>query len=647
MAAQQQNPDELLKRPLYVFDLPDELLATLASKTTRGNALVQPNHDHFQRTSEQRESGTTTSTSCSLCQVSFHNVDEQRDHVRSDHHRYNLKARLRGNQPLNEADFNRAIGELDESISGSESESSDEEDDGRKTQDDTLATLLKRQAKLSSSDSNRIEAKNQGVGRQPLLWFTSSVLSPTTYLGIYRALFTDAEQDEPGYLVDSLRKKQVKSLLTRPNQASQKEVSDRVPILSAPQIFLCMIGGGHFAAMIVSLVSEIKAGGIEERQPVIIAHKTFHRYTTRRKQGGSQSANDAAKGAAHSAGASLRRYNEAALEKEIRVLLKDWKSMIDASEFLFVRATGSTNRRILFGPYDGQVLKQSDPRVRGFPFSTRRATQAELLRAFIELTRVKISNIDEASLAKEQEKHSELVSKSPKPSTQKQKPKVSKEEEEAILHTSQIQALIRRSKVPALLSYLKNNAITPSFKFHFSAPQSIHRCPTPLHLAANSNAPAIVIALLTKAAADPTIPNGEERPPFDLAGDRPTRDAFRIARHELGEASWNWELAHVPSAISREEVESQAERDKKAAEQAEAQRRMDALERLRQQDANSTGQQSRPVGRTLTSVEKSAAEKREEETRGMTPEMRMKLERERRARAAEERIRRMQTGRSS
>ena len=43
-------------------------------------------------------------------------------------------------------------------------------------------------------------------------------------------------------------------------------------------------------------------------------------------------------------------------------------------------------------------------------------------------------------------------------------------------------------------------------------------------------------------------------------------------------------------------------------------------------------------------VGKTAQDRREEEARGMTPEMRMRLERERRARAAEERIRRMAGG---
>lgn len=43
----------------------------------------------------------------------------------------------------------------------------------------------------------------------------------------------------------------------------------------------------------------------------VIVHKTFHSYTVRAKQGGSQSTQDRSKGGCKSAGASLRRYNEA------------------------------------------------------------------------------------------------------------------------------------------------------------------------------------------------------------------------------------------------------------------------------------------------------------------------------------------------
>ncbi|KAE8132386.1 hypothetical protein BDV38DRAFT_211449 [Aspergillus pseudotamarii] len=638
MATEASIAEELLKRPLYVYDLPQQLLATLSAKNeddainTSENAVNTPEKPE----DTVQEYAVATSTSCALCNVSFLNVQEQRGHVRSDHHRYNLKAQLRGNPTLDEVQFNKAVGELDESISGSESSSEEDEDAGTQ-----LTALLKRQAKISQTGEEEDAPSKKRTGKHPLFWLSSSLLPSNTSLGVYRALFSDAEQEEPRYLVDSLRKKQLAPINAPRNNGQNQGPSTS----SSPHVFLCMIGGGHFAAMIVSLAPEIhrKQGGVDERQARVIAHKTFHRYTTRRKQGGSQSASDAARGAAHSAGSSLRRYNEAALEKEIRELLSEWRNMIDNSQLLFVRATGSTNRRILFSQYDGQVLRQNDPRLRGFPFSTRRATQGELMRCFKELTRVKVSQIDEAALAAAEAKPREEKSKPSTPRPQQQKPKVSKEDEAAMLHTTQIQALIRRSKIPALMSYLSKNSIPPSFTFQPSDSQQNFRCPTALHLASNLNSPAMVSALLTKAEADPTTINGEERTPFELAGDRATRDAFRVARHELGESKWNWEAAKVPSAISKADVDSRAEREQKAAEEEEKNRRKAELHRLKMEDAAKEALQAkRSGGRALGSVEKTASEKREEEMRGMTPEMRMRLERERRARAAEERIKRMQ-----
>jgi hypothetical protein len=109
-------------------------------------------------------------------------------------------------------------------------------------------------------------------------------------------------------------------------------------------------------------------------------------------------ANDSAKGNAHSAGSSIRRCNEAALESDVRNALNEWKSMIDSAELLFIRATGTMNRRTLFGPYNGQVLHRNNKRIRGFPFNMRRATQGKLMRSFTELTKLKVSTLMEAAL---------------------------------------------------------------------------------------------------------------------------------------------------------------------------------------------------------------------------------------------------------
>lgn len=538
-----QEGEQLLQRPLYVFDLPEEILKTLTLKDQGGRPIeeTQSNTPTSSNKStgkpEPDDGGPTKATSCNLCSLTFPTVQEQRSHVQSDLHRYNLKQKVRGLKPVGEAEFEKLIGQLDESISGSESSESDEDEDenedGVKSKDSTLSALLKKQAKISNPgfDDFTTTKRKRGSGKPPLFWFITPSLPENMSLGIYRAIFSDVEQGEESHIVDTVRRKQLSPTpATKPKGATSEGGVPLPDAISSPHYFLCMIGGGHFAAMVVSLAPKIgkKHTGVDERQATVIAHKTFHRYTTRRKQGGSQSANDASKGAAHSAGSSLRRYNEAALTNEVRELLKEWKGMVDTAELLFIRATGSTNRRTLFGPYEGQVLRNNDPRNRSFPFSTRRATQAELIRSFTELTRVKTSTVDEAALAALNTSSTASTPSTPStpPAKPTKPPKPSKEDEAAALHTTQLTSLIRRSKIPALLSYLGTNNLPPSFHF---APPNYHT-PTPLHLAASLNAAPVVLALLTKARANPTILSDDARTPFSLAGDRATRDAFRAAR---------------------------------------------------------------------------------------------------------------------
>lgn len=551
--------------------------------------------------------------------------------------------------------------DLDESLSGSDSDES--EDDGESSsKDTTLTALLKKQANISGKIEDEEDPftrkRKRGSGKAPIYWFTTPTLPTNTSLGIYRAIFTNEEQSKGSDIVDIVKSKQ---LAPKPAPKPVKESKDGgVPLpisYSGPHIFLCMIGGGHFAAMVVSLApKQTKSGasGPLVREATVLAHKTFHRYTTRRKQGGSQSANDSAKGAAHSAGADLRRYNEQALVEDVRGLLQDWKGLIDTSELLFVRATGNTNRRTLFGPYENQPLKQNDPRIRTFPFSTRRATQSELMRSYVELTRVKVREVDEAAIAaaaaaaEEARQISQAkASKQPAPIA----PKRSEEEETALLHTTQLQALIKRSKIPALLSYLKANELSPNFKFYPEDSQQNHHAPTILHLASSQNSPVLVSALLLKASADPTILNGDNKPAFDLAGDRATRDAFRVARSDLGESRWNWDTAHIPSPITKSEAEDRDKREKKEAEVEEETRRKAEEKRLKEEGPK-VGDEPVPLGKAagkgrllaLGAVKMSAEERRAEEGRGLSVEMRAKLERERRARAAEERMKKMQGG---
>lgn len=571
--------------------------------------------------------------------------------MKSDWHSFNLKQKRGGRDAVSEIGFEKLVEDLDQSLSGSESSESDSNEEHKES---TLVALLKRQARITQIDTDlweKISKKKRGPGKPPLIWLSSSLLPPNTYLGVYRALFTDSELQGEADIPAILRRKQLPPV--PPLKPTSEDSSSGLPLPttpSGPQIFLCMIGGGHFAAMLVSLAPKMskKAGGVEERQAVVIAHKTFHRYTTRRKQGGSQSANDSSKGAAHSAGASIRRYNEAALEIEIRGLLAQWSELILKSQLLFFRATGSSNRRTLFGPYDGQVLRHNDPRNRSFPFSTRRATQAELMRAFMELTRMKVSHVDEAALlladAAEAERH--IPSAKTNPTPKKPVPsRLSKEDEDASLHTSQLQALIRRSKVPAILAYLSTNSLSPDLLFFPRKTKANNHAPTPLHLAASISSPAAVLGLLLKSGANPSSLNGEGNPPFDLAGDRSTRDAFRVARSELGEERWDWNSAHCPPPLSKADADMREERGRLEAGKEEETRRKAETERLKRESMGDDGKgKGKEKKRSLGLTEKTGAERRELESRGLTPEMKLRLEREKRARAAEERMRRMAGG---
>ncbi|KAF7930520.1 uncharacterized protein EAE98_004920 [Botrytis deweyae] len=667
----EQRKEDITRRPLYVYDLPQDILSTLARKDDSNDAsddTYQADTNPPTVTNErviQTKPGDVGSKSCSLCSVTFYTVEDQKSHVRSDFHNYNLKQKIRGAKAVTEIEFEKLVGDLDESLSGSDSSDTeeDEEDGGRK--ESTLSSLLKKQAVIASTsnefdDNPGLRKRTRGSGKAPMIWFTTPTMPKNTYLGIYRAIFTNEELEKETPMHEIVQRKQ----LSPKPQIKVPVNNEGVPLpesYKGPHIFMCMIGGGHFAAMVVSLApKQVKnpqaTTGPLTKEAVVLAHKTFHRYTTRRKQGGAQSANDSAKGAAHSAGSSLRRYNEQALQDEVRQLLTSWKGMIDTSELLFIRATGTTNRRTLFGPYDDQVLKQNDPRIRGFPFSTKRATQNELMRSFVELTRVKILEVDEEALAAKRaatlSAQQSLAAKKEAAAASKPQPKkLTEEEETALLHTSQLQSLIRRSKLPALLSYLQTNSVSPNF--HFQPEEQNYHAPTPLHLAASLNSRLLVEGLLLKGNADPTIKNGDGKTAFELCGERSTRDAFRVCRYELpSPKGYTWENSNVPSGLSREEAskrdarEKEEENKKKMEEKRIDDERLAKEEEERERERNlkgggkfsSRGGKGKIVG---AGVQASGQEKREQEMRDMTPEMKMRVERERRARAAEERMKRL------
>ncbi|KAM3608079.1 uncharacterized protein V6R79_018780 [Siganus canaliculatus] len=280
---------------------------------------------------------------CSACRCTFNNRDEQMEHYKLDWHRFNLKQKMLAMPPLTAEEFERKTGAGDmSSISGSESDSEEEEwdSDGGGTSS-TIKGADNESSVESSSVSGRASSK---------VVFQNSA---GQYVSVYRCILqgkSDDEQD-PASSLKTISKKTVWVVI--------------------------MTGGGHFAGAVF-------------RGKEVLQHKTFHRYTVRAKRGTAQGLRDSQNRshAPKSAGAALRRHNEAALVKDIQELLVSWTEHLKEASGIFVRAP-SYNKTIFFGGR-AALLDKKDPRIRTLPFATRRATFRETQRVHEVLSTVHV-----------------------------------------------------------------------------------------------------------------------------------------------------------------------------------------------------------------------------------------------------------------
>lgn len=658
-----------IREPLHLFSIPPEVLDNL---TLRPSPLAQPQLSE-PTVEEQATVGPSVpgAASCNLCPgTALNDVQEQRAHFRSDWHRYNVKLRLQnpGANPVTETQFANLVDGLEESISGSESSDSNATD----ASEDKVAALLHRTRLKGKSRSVSPEGRN--IPKSPILWFTSAGI-PDTQFGIYATVFsTDSSSDT---YAQELREMQDGGEEGR-------------------QWAVFMTAGGHFAGAVIRVSKSIEektaeaaetaaaASAAPKKKPKaskappkpaffleVIRHKTFHRYTTRRKQGGSQSVNDNAKGPAKSAGALLRRYGEQALKDDIRGLLAEWREDIDASERIFIRAN-TANMRIFFDSEDSPVQK-NDERLRTFPFPTRRPTQSEVIRCITEVLRVKISHLTEEALAAQDQalldslpkpKPAPVPSAKPPPSEPKAgPPKLSKEEERNRDLWNRMLDMVRKGRLEPLKTFWDkqgrdlaggSNALLPEW---LDAKDGANA--TLLQVATSSAQPEVVRWLLEDLRVDPTIPvppqlvkykDGEAdegQTAYDLAPNLETRNVFGRCAYAHPDW-WDWQGKGRVKTILTPEAEAKQKREeakrakmRERAKEREAAARPAVVEEAEppKQDkpAKAVDQKPKTGPQRLGGSGSNAATEMQSVT-GLTPEMRARIERERRARAAEERM---------
>ncbi|KAM7277404.1 hypothetical protein ACFE04_019270 [Oxalis oulophora] len=517
---------------------------------------------------------------CNTCKAEFESLQEQRSHFKSDIHRFNVKLCLAGKDIIKEEDFDELTFDSSKDFDVSSISGSDNEDE---------------KVSRPRSDANKsVENVKQKLfvclrtGEKASIW-KSLILNESESV-----LYENDKSASVDCYSGCVKENDVISRLKILVHEPRDKTSLRVVLLAV---------GGHFA------------GGVFDGNTVV-AHKTFHRYVVRGNSGKKQSAKDGGGKIAHSAGSSLRRYNELALKKEIQELLTSWKTYFDASSCIFIHAP-SSNRQLFFeGDKPNFCHKHSV--VRNIPFSARRPTLKEARRIYTQMTQIYEINEKEISQSTTEDtliNVDSITDANP-----------AKEDSGCHLEhreTSEASINTKSDKLPT--SSDCENEVIGIF--------------TPLHEAAQSGSIEKVLELLEQGL-DPCIKDQRGRTPYMVADEKEVRNTFRrFMASNLDK--WDWHAAKVPSALTKEMEESQAA--KQAEKDAKKKARAKELKKLRkakekkaqavESSANPTVEKKQATPSSISQGLSGLRLSKEEELKRAAA-----IEREKRAAAAERRM---------
>lgn len=269
---------------------------------------------------------------CSICMIYLEDYLQQRVHFKTDWHIFNVRQKVCSKETVDEATFIKTefIGD-----------SSDSETEVINTKKDNL------------SNSDHEEDENPMLDQKAKIHF---VTADKKLFSVHKCL------------LDSSKELCRNCILL---ESSFKN------IMKDGCWIIMMFSGGHFAAAVFHKME-------------LIEHKAIHRYTVRAKSGTIQSARDSKQNGRtpRSAGATIRRQNEATLVLEIQDVLRKWKEHIDHADKIFLTWPQSY-RSVIFGG-KSPAFEKSDSRFRKIPFMTGKPTFGELKRIQEKLTTIKL-----------------------------------------------------------------------------------------------------------------------------------------------------------------------------------------------------------------------------------------------------------------
>nr|XP_043619092.1 ankyrin repeat and zinc finger domain-containing protein 1-like isoform X2 [Erigeron canadensis] len=531
---------------------------------------------------EKEESGVVAGErlSCNTCGVlTFDSLADQRSHFKSDFHRFNVKLTVAGKATVDEEDFDVRISDsLAQDYDISSISGSEEEDD---------------------RESNLRSDLNKGLlGSSKTKIFVHLASGEITSL--WKCLFLD---DTMKILFEHNKS------ITMSNDVfpciTEREMTEKLcNVICEPRDNTCfrvmlLASAGHFAGCVFDGNS-------------VVAHKTFHRYVIRAKAGKKQSSKDASGKIAHSAGAALRRYNELSLKRDIRELLAAWKPYFMSSSCVFIHAP-SDNRQLLF---DGESPYFSCQKgaIRRIPLIVSRPTFKEAKRLYNILTQISIEQLEEVVPIN---KEDSIITHEDLPGSSKKN----------LGNSSNRKEIVEANLIDGL-----EDLFVSSDKDSMVVVLS-----TPLHEAAKAGNVEEVVELLEQGS-DPCVVDERGRTPYMLATEKEVRNTFRRFM-ALNMDKWDWQVAKVPSPLTKEMEESQnAKQAEKDAKRKARAKELKKLRKAKEKKAEAEAAQSQKLTQSQ-SIRPQLS--REEELKRAQDE-----EREKRAAAAERRIAALQSSTS-